>query len=71
MKVNKLSELKKTIGQLINDVNSRDFPKAITFNRGIEFPKYKITIEELEEDFFIDAKGNKWVKAAKDAQDEE
>lgn len=69
MKVNKLSERKKTIGQLINDTSSKDFPKSITFNRGIEYPKYKITIEEIEDDFFIDAKGNKWIRSKEDAQE--
>lgn len=66
MKVSKLSELKKSIGQIINDNSpNRDFPKVITFNRGIEFTKYKITIDEIEEDFFVDSKGTKWVKANK------
>lgn len=61
-KISKLADLKRLIGHIINDVSEREFPQYITFNRGIEFPKYRITIEELEEDFFIDTKGSKWVK---------
>lgn len=69
MKVSKLAELKRTIAQVINDPNARDFPKVITFSRGIEFTKYKVTIEEIEEDFFVDSKGIRWVKDNKATQD--
>ena len=65
-KVSKLSDLKRMIGHIINEVNDRDFPKVIHFNRGIEFPKYKVTIEEIDEDFFVDSKGSKWVKVKDD-----
>jgi hypothetical protein len=64
MKVSKISELKKAVAQIMSDVsNKKDFPKVITFNRGIEYPKYKVTVEEIEEDFFVDSKGTKWIKA--------
>jgi len=66
VKVGKLLELKKIIGQILNDVNEHEFPKVITFNRGIEHPKYRITIEEIDEDFFVDAKGSKWMKVKDD-----
>lgn len=63
MKLGKLSELKKTIGQIINEANSKEFPRELSYSRGIEYPKFKITIEEIEEDFFIDSKGVKWIKS--------
>ena len=66
MKVNTVAELKKAIGHIINGADNTEFPKEITFNRGIEFDKFKITIEVLEEDFFIDSKGKKWVKVKED-----
>lgn len=66
MKVSKLAELKRTLGQILNESSNGDFPKEITFSRGIEFPKYKITVEEIEEDFFVDKKGTRWVKDKKD-----
>lgn len=62
MKVSKLAELKRSLGNIINNSSPSDFPKEIIFNRGIEFTKFKITIEEIEEDFFVDSKGIKWVK---------
>lgn len=71
MLLSKTVELKRVIAQIINDDDkSGKFPKVITFSRGIEYPKFKITIEEIDEDFFVDSKGVKWVKA-KDDDDEE
>lgn len=66
MLLTKTIELKKVIAQLIKDEKSGKFPQVITFSRGLEYPKFKITIEEINEDFFIDSKGNKWVKAKED-----
>ncbi len=66
MKISKLVELRKLIGHIFSDLSSQELPKVITYSRGIEFPKYKITIEEIEEDYFIDSKGQKWAKV-KDA----
>jgi len=63
MKVNKLAELKRKIGHFLKEDAIEGFPQSITFCRGIEYPKYKITIEEIEEDFFIDSKGTKWIKS--------
>ena len=62
MKVTTLLELKKAIGLIIKDTESKDFPKEITLIRGIEYPKIKITVEEIEEDFFVDSKGTKWMR---------
>lgn len=62
MKLSKLSELKRTMGQMVHDLNEGNFPKTINFSRGIEFPKFKITVELVEEDYFVDSKGQKWAK---------
>ncbi len=70
MKVTKLAELKKTLGSLLSEPKNHDFPKQITFNRGIEFAKYKITIEEIDEDFFIDSKGQRWAKVKSEKDDD-
>lgn len=67
-KINKLSDLKRTIGHIINDTNENDFPRVIYFNRGIEYRKFKVTIEEIDEDFFIDSKGSRWVKIKDDSE---
>lgn len=66
MKVSTIAELKKVMGKIINDTPEKDLPKEIIFNRGIEYCKYKITIETMEEDFFIDSKGHKWQKLKQD-----
>lgn len=69
MLLTKTVELKKFIAKLINDEKNGKFPKIITFSRGIEYSKFKITIEEIEEDFFIDSKGIKWIKAKETEQE--
>lgn len=66
MKVNTIAELKKAIGKIINESSDKDLPKEIIFNRGIEYSNYKITVEAIEEDFFIDSKGFKWKKLKQD-----
>lgn len=70
MFLTKTIDLRNVIAKIINDDTSENFPKVITFSRGIEFPKYKITIEEIEEDFFVDSKGVKWAKV-KDTEKKE
>jgi len=62
MKVSRIAELKKVIVKILHEVDDRTFPKTLIYNRSIESPKYRITIDEIEEDFFIDSKGIKWVK---------
>lgn len=69
MKVTKLQELKKEIGDIISNAESMEFPVEIFYNRGIEHCQFKITIEEYEEDFFIDSKGTKWMKMKEKEQD--
>ena len=64
MKFNNLSELKRSLSQIMKDV-SDGTKKTIIYNRGLEFPKYKLTIEEIEEDYFVDSKGEKWMKVSK------
>lgn len=70
VKVNKLSDLKRMIGRIINDTNENDFPQVIHFNRGIEYRKFKVTIDEIDDDFFIDSKGSKWVKVKNESENE-
>lgn len=67
----KTQDLKKVIAQLVKEEKTGKFPQVITFSRGLEYPKFKITIEEINEDFFIDSKGIKWVKAKEDKENKE
>lgn len=62
MNTSKLAEVKRELGNILNDSKKTKFPSEITFSRGIEYPKFKITIEEIEEDFFVDSKGQRWAK---------
>lgn len=60
---------KKTLHSLIKETlescpeDNIKFPRAFTYCEGIGQPIFKLTIEKTEEDFFIDEKGQKWVKA--------
>lgn len=60
MTINSLLDLKKEIGQIVSNPDSLDFPTELIFNRGIEHSQFKITIEEIETEFFTDPKGRKW-----------
>ena len=71
MQVTKLLDLKKVIGELIQAESNKNFPKTIIFNRGIEFQKYKLTIEQIEDDYFIDSKGQKWAKVKDESLDDD
>lgn len=62
MKINKLADLKRAIGDIIVNDSTKEFPLVINFSRGLQHAKYKITFEEIEEDFFVDSKGIKWMK---------
>ena len=59
---NKISEIKRYLSEtLCGDLDSK-LPKSFCFVQEIGKPKYKITVELLEEDFFIDSKGRKWFR---------
>lgn len=62
MKITKSSELKSLIMDAIREYPSTSFPLVINFSLGMESPEYKITIEQIEKEFFIDSKGVKWQK---------
>ncbi len=45
-----------------NAEDSFEFPQIMTYCEGMGEPIFKITIDKGAEDFFIDEKGQKWVK---------
>ena len=67
--ITKIAELKRRIGQIIKEIPDNQLLTILEFHEGMEFPKYKITVEALEEDFFVDAKGTKW-KRVRDEDEE-
>ena len=60
--ITKMSELKRCVNEVISSTPNNKLPVVLNYHQGMEFSKYKITIEALEEKFFIDSKGNKWQK---------
>ena len=58
--ITKISELKRVISDVIKGKMDDILPVVLTYHEGMEFSKYKITIEAMEEEFFVDAKGKKW-----------
>lgn len=46
------------------------FPRVLFFCDGIGQPTYEITIKKIDEDFFIDGNGNKWIRAKSDLSEE-
>ena len=40
-----------------------EWPHSISFSEGMGSPIFTITIDKKEDDFFIDEKGQKWIKA--------
>lgn len=57
----KMNNLKNAIKDTIRNPASQ-LPCEFFFHEGFEKPKYKITIEAIQQDFFIDSNGVKWVR---------
>ena len=66
MNFSNLGEFKLAISSILRKVDESENPLEIIYSRGIDFPKYKITFEELEEDTFVDAKGQRWARIKDD-----
>jgi hypothetical protein len=64
--IKKISELKRSVGRLIHETPDRELPQILIYKEGLEFSKYKITIEVVQEDYFVDGKGQKWKKVNDD-----
>ncbi len=58
----KISDLKKQITQYVCEMPEDYLPVTFLFKEGLEYSKYKIVMSIVEEDFFIDRKGTKWIK---------
>ncbi len=53
-------EIRETLCE--DEENPIVFPKSMIFCEGMGQPMFKITIEKIENDSFIDEKGQKWRK---------
>lgn len=59
--IKKIPELLRQIKKAI--VTEDDFPIELILCQGMEFPEYKVRIEVVEKDHYIDSNGQKWVKS--------
>jgi len=64
IQIKKMSHLKKEIKKIIEDEKTT-YPQEIFYHEGFEHTKYKITIEVIAQDYFIDSKGVKWIREIK------
>jgi hypothetical protein len=62
VKITKIAELNRQIKRLIVEDKVKDYPVEYEFNQGMEFPNYRIIVEKVDSDFYIDSKGTKWIR---------
>ena len=55
------SKIKKILQNSPED--NLDFPQILSYCEGMGQPIFKISVDKIQEDFFVDDKGQKWVKA--------
>ncbi len=65
MQISHYPLLRKEISKILDAHDTYEFPVVLTFDEGMEFPSFKITIEKQAKDYFIDKNGVKWIKEAK------
>ena len=63
--ITKLINLKAWLSNQIKSTPIDKFPITVNYNEAIEEPEYTITIEVKQPDFYVDAKGTKWVREIK------
>ena len=61
--VKKIMDLKSWVTEQIKATPVDQFPKKIKYHEGLEEPVYTVTIEVAEQDYFVDKKGTKWLRA--------
>lgn len=60
---------KRILGSILKETLSEfeeqeiQFPRVISYCESLGQPTFKITIEKIDEDIFIDENGCKWVKS--------
>ena len=57
-----LPSLNREIRKILKEYKTQKFPLIINYNEGMEYPKFKITIEKEDIDVYTDSKGQKWKK---------
>ena len=61
---NNIPALNREIKIIINQYKSheKDFPVELNFNESMEQPQFKVTIQKLDTDVYVDKTGQKWKK---------
>ena len=62
----KISLLKNYIADVVRTSHAAELPISILFHEAVNANKYKITIEVIEQEYFIDSKGIKWKRVKED-----
>lgn len=60
----RISDIKREITQLLK-ATPDEFPETMTYQEDGNIDQYKITIELVDKDHFIDSKGRKWYRYEK------
>jgi hypothetical protein len=66
--INGKQKLNRIIKEILWEVpeNPFEFPYTIYFKESSTSSKFKFTVEKIEEAYFIDDKGQKWMKVLND-----
>lgn len=56
------AELKKFLKDIMESDEIPKEPITLIFDQGIGFPQFKITVEAIDNPYFIDKNGQKWMK---------
>ena len=60
--LDRISDLIKGIKiVMINHLDAK-FPSEFSYNKGMEYPTFVITVNKIENDTFVDSTGQKWKK---------
>lgn len=63
----KISEIKSFVSESIREMACDcQFPASMIFQESVEFPKYKVTVEVIQIDEYVDKNGNKWKRVVDD-----
>ena len=60
--ITKINELKSNITNCIRQESKNQFPMHFLYKDTLTAPLFKITVEIVEKDFFIDDRGIKWIR---------
>lgn len=69
--INRKSKLNSLITEILWDTAecAFDFPYTVLYQEENSLSKFKFTIEKICVDYFIDANGQKWIKAPQESNE--